>query len=457
MAPTLQTLATLQSCGRTIPLPFRFALPDGSELLCTDMLRLLPGKRLVLRAMHAGRTVLAKLFFAERNRQQELDGHALLQATGVTTPALLAQHRIGEGGLCLYAFIDSATPLDSLWQQSRSDTKALLLDRLLPVLQQCHAQQVVQQDLHLGNFLLASDTLFVLDPASCQRATTAQAVHDNLALLLAQLPFTDWPLALQAIDNHYPAIDSAALARRAQALAQQRQRDYLQKILRDCSEIADGSEPGLRLLCRRDRATPALLARLREPATLADGATMLKNGNSAKVFRVDIDGRSLVVKQYINKDWLRRLRRAFRPSRAVRSWRIAHAFAAAGIRVPAPVALVERRRGPLVSSAWFVSDYSPDRDLLASWAGRGPTDGELEALYELFPLLQHCRISHGDMKATNLLTDGEHLSVIDYDGAREHRSQQALGRALAADKQRFLQNWAGQPALQQRLAEVIDA
>jgi tRNA A-37 threonylcarbamoyl transferase component Bud32 len=457
MAPTLQTLATLQSCGRSIPLPFRLALPDGSELLCTALLRLLPGKRLVLRATHGGRTILAKLFFAERNRQQELDGYALLQETGVPTPALLAQHRIGSGGTCLYEYIDNATALDSLWQQSRSDTKAQLLGQLLPLLQQCHAQHVLQQDLHLGNFLLAGETLYVLDPASCQRTTDAAAVPTNLALLLAQLPFTDWPLALQAITAAYPALDSHTLASAAQALARQRQRAYLQKILRDCSDVADCSEPGLHLLCRRECASDTLLARLREPARLADGATMLKNGNSAKVFCIDIDGRALVVKQYINKDWLRQLRRAFRPSRALRSWRIAHAFAAAGIRVPAPVAVVEQKSGPLVRSAWYVSEYTAGCDLLASWQQRGPSDGELEALYDLFLLLQHCDISHGDLKATNLLTDGEHITVIDYDGACEHQRAATLARALAADKQRLLQNWTDQPALQQRLAKVIDA
>jgi tRNA A-37 threonylcarbamoyl transferase component Bud32 len=75
----------------------------------------------------------------------------------------------------------------------------------------------------------------------------------------------------------------------------------------------------------------------------------------------------------------------------------------------------------------------------------------------LFVLLQRSGISHGDMKATNLITDGEHLALIDYDGARQHAQQKTLVRALAADKQRFLQNWANKPVLQKRLADLLNA
>ncbi len=478
----LQTLAALQHYGRAIPLPFALVLPDGSSLHCTQVLRVMPGKRLVVRATHQGDIVLAKLFFSERHWQQELDGFSLLNATGVTTPALLAHHHLPDnsnhrGGVCLYEFIDSAIPLDLAWQTAREASKAALFDLLLPVLQQCYLHQVLQKDLHLGNFLLAGNPstdnpstdspptgnalkespLIVLDPASCSRFTQPAEQQDNLALLLAQLPFTDWPMALEKIGAHFPSVDNTALAKQAQQHWRQRERAYLQKIRRDCTDVADLSKHALRILCRRNQLNEAMAARLGEPSTLHTRATLLKNGNSAKVFLLDIGGKKIVAKQYINKDWLRKIRRAFRPSRAARSWHIAHALAFAGITVPAPVALIEQKTGPLVTSAWYLCEFNPGRDLLASWQEREPSDGELEALQALFVLLQRSGISHGDMKATNLITDGEHLALIDYDGARQHAQQKTLARALAADKQRFLQNWEDRPALQQRLADLLNA
>ena len=81
---TMQTLTSLQSSNAlqadhyNIAMPFHFTLPDGSELFCTDMLRFLPGKRMVMRAEYGGNVVLAKLFFDTRNWQKELDGYAML-------------------------------------------------------------------------------------------------------------------------------------------------------------------------------------------------------------------------------------------------------------------------------------------------------------------------------------------------------------------------------------------
>lgn len=452
----MQTLTSLQNGERSISTPFHIALPDGSALSCTETLRLLPGKRLVMRAEHRGEPVLAKIFFDARHLVKELDGYAILRNTGVATPALLANYPVEQGGICLYQFIDNAESLDALWLTAGTARKALLLDKLLPALQQCYQQQVLQKDLHLGNFLLQDDTLFVLDPASCATFGAENEQQANLALLLAQLPFADWQPALETIQAAFPVTADSHLTLLAQQQWQQRQQQYLKKIFRECSDVADIGMESLRILCRRTRLTDSLAARLRDPASLIDGATVLKNGNSAKVFLTEIDGRKLVVKQYINKDWLRKIRRAFRPSRAARSWYFSHALAFSGIAVPAPVALVEQKTGPFVTSAWYICEYCDGEDLLQSWQEREPTVEELSCLHSLFLTLRIIRTSHGDMKASNLLSTGGTISLIDYDGAREHNNLSSLHRALAADKQRFLQNWAANPALQHKLAELLD-
>lgn len=452
----LQTLASLQNSERNISTPFRIALPDGSELLCADMLRLLPGKRMVMRAEYGGNAVLVKLFFDARNLKKEIDGYTFLQKTGVATPALLSSFRMDHGGICLYQFIENAEPLDALWQKSGSQHKAVLLDRLLVALQQCYQQHILQEDLHLGNFLLQGDTLLMLDPASCSAFKNADAQRDNLALLLAQLPFADWQPALEKIQAAFSVAASVDLARHAQQQWQQRQQQYLQKMFRDCSDVADLSADSLRILCKRQQLTATLVTRLRNPQTLGEGATMLKNGNSAKVFFLEIGGKKLVVKQYINKDWLRKIRRVFRPSRAARSWYFSHAFSFAGIRVPVPVALIEQKIGPFVTYAWFICEYSDGKDLLACWNEREPNVEELSCIHSMFLSLQIIRTSHGDMKASNLMSDGARIALIDYDGAREHSSQTSLARALADDKQRLLQNWADNATLQKKLSELIE-
>ena len=457
---SLQAISSLQRTDHNISLPFRFSLPDGSELLCTDMLRLLPGKRMVMRAECSGNAcknnvVLVKLFFDTRNLQKELNGFSLLQNTGAATPALLSSFCIEQGGVCLYQFIENARPLDVLWQQSGAAKKIALLEKLLSALNQCYQQQMLQQDLHLGNFLLQDEQLFVLDPASCTTFSNDAEQQANLALLLAQLPFADWQPALEKIQAIFPFTVNSDLTKIAQQQWQQRQKNYLQKVFRECSDVADLSNGSLRVLCRRQVLSETLAARLCHPQSLIEGATILKNGNSAKVFLTQIDNKKLVVKQYINKDWLRKIRRAFRRSRAARSWYFSHAFSFAGIDVPAPVALIEQKTGPFVTSAWFICEYSDGKDLLTGWNEREPNVEELSCIHSLFLSLQIIRSSHGDMKASNLISDGARISLIDYDGAQEHSSQSSLARALAQDKQRFLQNWTDNVALQKKLTELL--
>ncbi|HNI37652.1 MAG TPA: lipopolysaccharide kinase InaA family protein, partial [Pseudomonadales bacterium] len=339
----LTTLAVLKASGRTVTVPFSIALPDHSILLCDTILRLLPEKRIVLRGTHNQQTVLVKLFFDADNWQKEINGFEKLQHVGINTPALLMQCPLEQGGVCLFTFIDNAQALDALWQQSNETEKRGYLDRLLPCLQNLWQHQFLQRDLHLGNFLLqtqedGSTALWLLDPASCQHFSHPHEQQKNLALLLAQLPLADWDFALQHLQG------DAAINALAKQQWRQRLQHYLKKILRDCTEVADLSpHNGLRILAQRRFLTSALREQLKNPAALTQNATILKNGNSAKVFRIEVDGKAFVVKQYINKDWLRKLRRAFRPTRAARSWHYAHALTFAGVRVPHPVALIEQK------------------------------------------------------------------------------------------------------------------
>ena len=63
------------------------------------------------------------------------------------------------------------------------------------------------------------------------------------------------------------------------------------------------------------------------------------------------------------------------------------------------------------------------------------------ALIALFETLHVLRISHGDLKATNLLWHGGRVFVIDLDALVQHRSGLAHARAWRRDRERLLRNW----------------
>ena len=61
--------------------------------------------------------------------------------------------------------------------------------------------------------------------------------------------------------------------------------------------------------------------------------------------------------------------------------------------------------------------------------------------------MREAKVTHGDMKATNLMWVNERLFFIDLDGAKKHVSQQSWQHAHKKDVKRFLKNWRDQPDL----------
>jgi hypothetical protein len=203
--PVLIDAATLRAAGRNPGLPFRIALADGRQISMRRLLRVLPGKRLVGEAEIDGCRVLAKLFVGRRSEKhwrQERAGLAALVAAAVPTPALLAAAPLADGGHALLtAFLDPAETLAEAWarlpRQSPDDAAALaVLAPAVRLLGRLHAAGLIQEDLHLGNFLHHAGEVLVIDGDALRRVGRGQPLPmaracANLAVLLAQLP-AEW-------------------------------------------------------------------------------------------------------------------------------------------------------------------------------------------------------------------------------------------------------------------------
>ncbi|THF63144.1 hypothetical protein E6C76_18045 [Pseudothauera nasutitermitis] len=457
-APLLDA-AALASAGRRPPAPFRIRLAGGSELVLHQLLRVLPGKRVVGAGTDAnGERRLVKLFIgrhSERHWQRECAGIGLLAAAGIPTPALVAAQPLAGGGHgLLTAFLDGADTLLDGWQplagSAPGDAGAtVLLAPAFALLGRVHAAGLSHDDLHFGNFLRHDGRLLLIDGDAVRRhgngPLAEKTAARDLAMLLAQLPRTwdghlDTLLAAYRQTNPQPP-GKAALAR---ALARERAwrlRDYLSKTGRDCTLFKmERHFDHFTAVVRTEADTLAAL--LAEPDRFIDAGQLLKRGNTCTVARVDLDGRPLVVKRYNIKNARHALSRLWRPSRGWHSWREGHRLHLFGVPTPAPLALVEERRGPLRGRAWLVSEYCAGTDLLALLdAGSEPPPAIAAALTTLFATLHRERVSHGDLKATNLLWDGQAVQLIDLDTMRQHASPTGHARAWAKDRARLLRNW----------------
>lgn len=455
----LASAASLRAAGRN-PLPrIEIALDDGHLLTIERWLRILPGKRLTGAGRWLGRPVLAKLFIAargaERHWERERQGAAALAAHALPTPALLAAGRLAEGGhYALYDYLpDARTP---------AATSAADLSRVFAQTGRLHAQGLLQEDAHLGNFLIDGERLLVIDGDAIRGGATPGDCAANLALLFAQLqPATDAalrPELLAAYRAGHPAanIDADALATATTSARAARLADYLDKCLRDCSLFKSARR--VDKFFSIVRAETGLLAPLiHDPDAWLEKGAALKRGRTATLARIEVGGQPLVIKRYNIKGPGHALSRCWRPSRAWHSWLAGHRLDFFGIATPRPLALVERRFGPLRGRAWLITEHCPGIGLAAHFASHldTPPAAEIAALAQLFQQLAAARISHGDLKATNLLWHEGKIWLVDLDAMRQHDDPAAFARAWRKDRARLLRNWPADSALHAALAAAL--
>jgi tRNA A-37 threonylcarbamoyl transferase component Bud32 len=470
--PPLLAVADLVRAGHALAAPFRLALREPDAVLtCERVLRLLPGRRLVAHARIDGAPVLLKLFFgrgAARYARREARGCALLRSAGVPAPALLGQAVTadGAGHALVFELLSGARPLDA------GDTPGLAL--AAAALARLHAAGCVHADLHLDNFLVAAVTgveLWLVDADGIRRDRLARGAGvgrraglRNLAVLCAQrAPGAD--AELEAIHRAYarargwdstaPGFDLAAL-RAATARERGRRIDrYLRKTVRPCSEYQVERGAGSTRICVRAFRDSVLQDLVADPEAAMRRGRMLKDGNSATVVRTELAGRAWIVKRYNVKSLWQRIRRSLQAHpRHRNAWRNGQRLHFLGIPTARPVALLERRHGPLRGVAYLVMEDLGDRDLLGALRTETPDDALVASVVAVFATLDALQLAHGDTKATNFLRVGRGVALVDLDAmAQDGRAK----RRVARDRARFLANWGDRPAVRERFAAALRA
>ncbi|MBF4989334.1 hypothetical protein INP78_13760 [Methylophilus sp. 14] len=444
-------------------------LADQTALTQLTAVRVLPQRRWVFRAQWSGKAVFAKVFVgaqAAKYAARDAQGVGWLTQAGLATPALLWQGESADqrARVLIYAAIAPADNADVLYQSLPSAQGLALLKQLVQTLAAQHAAGLIQTDLHLKNFLLADGQVWSLDGDGIQQARLSKRrAYRQLAELLSKIQVLDQHAWVAPLLAAYDAargwqatlVPATLLAWAKQMKAQEVERYVTRKIFRTCSDVtwqqtsqsaqAVSTTGGLHVT-----DLPALEVAMHV-------GQVLKPGNTCTVVHTHLQDQSVVIKRYNIKDWLHGLGRAWRPSRAAASWRNAHRLQYYGMLTPQPLLMYERRYCGMRGRAYFVSAYSPWPDAQAFFqqchdqALRQHVVQQLVTLcYQWFLL----KVSHGDMKASNLqVTDRGDIVVIDLDSMQQHRRTQMALRAHAKDIRRLLQNWQADTSLYNALVK----
>lgn len=412
-------------------------LTSGESVEIAPVLRELTGRRISGQRVTAQGKAFAKAFIgrdAGRYADRELEGLAMLRAASVATAELIQREALSDGELLTLTWLEGQPPT--------SDDGAAAV-RLAELLAKLHERDVELTDPHLGNFLLTPDTVACVDGdgVRLRPGLNRQSALANLGRLLAEFDL-DTGIDLNRAVDRYVATRGwreAISAKPLLASARRRRRDLIDtKVMRECSLVQVQRSGGWRRW--RWRAAPSIAGSIIDaPERWLADAEVVKEGNSAQVYRVHTEGQTLVLKRYRSKTIARLLRRAVSGSRAERAWRTGCVLGFFGVASPQPLALAERKVGSLVIDAWLLCEDAGSATLHDE-AERSPeraADGA--RLLSQFAQLGLC---HGDAKATNFMVAHGQVSAVDLDGVQRYTPKR-----WQRDCRRYLANWpTGSPA-----------
>ena len=203
------------------------------------------------------------------------------------------------------------------------------------------------------------------------------------------------------------------------------------------------------VLCNREYYSFEMADFLKNPDAVFDSADghFLKKGSKSTVLKTKICDEDLVVKRDKFKGFWHRFRRFFMASRASHSWRNAHRLITLGIETPRPVALLEKRFGPFRSTAYYICEYVEGPTIVEFFKDVDLNQNleVVDRIVEVFKKMESSQISHGDMKATNIIIDNKSPVLIDLDAMRKHISKTRFLHFQREDKTRFLKNLSAIP------------
>ena len=150
-------------------------------------------------------------------------------------------------------------------------------------------------------------------------------------------------------------------------------------------------------------------------------------GEATDKVRVELGGRAYFLKRYNPTSLLYPLKNAFRPSRALRSWRAVQLFIRCGVPTPAPLLCLEERRSRLLGRSYLLFPFvaADAGSFLDLWPRLDAVSQRhcLERLAQLLGRMHRQGILHGDLNWRNILAvrEGEGFSfwLVDLDGSRQ--------------------------------------
>ncbi|MCK9233372.1 MAG: lipopolysaccharide kinase InaA family protein [Syntrophales bacterium] len=420
------------------PLLLRRVFPHRADetIRCTRLLRSVPGKREVFDARWNDRPVVVKIFFhpcqARRHLRREWRGLNAVMARELTSqkPLFYGRTDAGRWALVVDKIVDSQPATDVFASLPEGPERVELLKKVCRELAAYHDRGVLQQDMHLGNFLLKGERVFLLDAARMKFRSRPISRAEGIAqaaLLSVILTDVDAGDIRELCRSYLDArgcapspVDEARMAslrNRYRSVAVER---GLKKTLRTSKRYQRVAGKTVRGVYEKAFFGNADLRPLFDRLETLTGAG--EDAGSGKARAASIltwHGKKLVVQRYRERGLIPAIRRTLTASHAKRGWLNGYRLIMLGIGTPRPVCYVEFHRGCFVRESFLITECIEGKTLAETLQDRGLTAGRRETLLQhvwrqVHRLHEH-RIVHGDLKQGHILISAQGPLLTDLD------------------------------------------
>jgi len=448
---------------RMAKFPFQLLIKSASSgneesLLCKALLRSVPGSREVYDALWNNKKVILKLFShrisARRHLKRDWEGLSNLIKLELNSPKPLFCGKTEDGrwAMVVEKIVHSSTALN-VFQQTKEPTEKLdILITVCRELAKLHSKGVLQKDLHLGNFLLGFDKVFVLDPGQMrflQREVDKKAGLSQLAMLAGYSTDSDIHLVEKLYGEYFSARnwhaekpDMKLIQRQITAHRKRGIKRGLKKCLRTSKRtLRIKSENYLAVFDKGFYQGDGPLDFIEKVDALMDKGEILKKGGTSYVSRLMWNGKDVVVKRYNHKGLMHSLRHTIKKSRARLGWLHAHRLRMLQIPTPKPLAYIEQRKQKLVWQSYLVTEYVEGQKLY-DFLRDSKTNKEnhikvISQVTKLLDKLGKYKTTHGDLKHSNILVTDNGIVLTDLDGMKVHKWNWFLKINRSKDLARF--------------------
>lgn len=414
------------------PVSLPVKIPGIGEVVCSRVFRVIVGKRIVCLGQADAGKMIVKLYLARHGarrhwRRSERGCKAFVEK-GVPAPAVLFSGYLPEHGVyaLVLEYLEGGTRVDrALEAVHDTGGRGAVLDALMAALAHHHACGILQQDLHLGNFMTREGGIYSLDGdqvRSLSRPVGRKGSFRNLARLLASLPAVSGPARDARITAYAGARgweisdrETRWIEKEARRVRDRKLGEYLGKVYRSKDPFVARSDKGGFSVHDRRHEDVSLSAILEAAGQLSRAR---RAAGAPAYSRVLVNGKDMPVWSSTGLGPL--LLRRLWP--AARVWKKALLLGRLGVETLQPVALVGRRKGLL---QWDCSVFfkpvlgTPLVELMASGSlSQKDTEQIAENLADAFSLLGSMGIVMGRVDLKEFLVSGDQIVILGPDAVQ---------------------------------------